>query len=322
MKKFLLGCLAAFLAMGMAGCAKQAAQPSPQAAEGAGISVVATIFPIYDFAREITRGTDARVEMLLKPGIESHSFDPAPSDIIKVQTADLFCYIGGESDAWVEQVLSGLDQTHMRPLKLIDCVEGLGEEVVEGMQGAPHAHAQGDPDEGIDEHIWTSPRNARLMARTMAESLCAVDPKNADAYQANLARYEKELVALDQSFVDVVEGGARREIIFGDRFPFRYFANAYGLTYYAAFPSCSGESEPSAATIAFLIKKIQEDAIPAIYHIEQGNLRTANVIAEETGAVVLELHACHNITKDALAAGETYLSLMRKNVEALRVGLS
>jgi zinc transport system substrate-binding protein len=280
------------------------------------ISVVATIFPPYDFAREIA-GDLADVAMLLPPGAESHSFEPTPKDILLVRDCDVFLYIGGESDAWVERILESTDTDSMIVLPLIDCVEAVEEVVVEGMQ-----EEEGEEEEAeLDEHIWTSPRNAALMARAIADALGAADARNAAAYAQNAARFESELEELDASFRDLTEKAARKTIVFGDRFPFRYFADAYGLEYFAAFPGCSTETEASAATVAFLIDKIKAERIPAVFFIELSNERMANAIGEATGAKPLLLHACHNISAADFESGANYLGLMRQNLVNLKEAL-
>ena len=283
-------------------------------ARAEGLNVVATIFPPYDFARTVAQGTGAEVSMLLRPGVESHAYDPSPADIVKMEGCDLFLYIGGENDAWVEEILSSMGEKRPVALRLMDCVEVLPEETGEGME----AEADGE----MDQHIWTSPRNARKMVQAIAQALCEADPVNETTYRANLASFDAELEILDADFAGVAQSGARREMVFADRFPFLYFAKDYGIEWYAAFPGCSSESEPSAATIAFLIDKIKADHLPVIYRLEQGNERVASILAQETGAKVLRFHACHNVTKDDMETGRTYLDFMKENVEALRAGLN
>jgi zinc transport system substrate-binding protein len=287
-------------------------------AEEAKPKVVATIFPAYDFARTVA-GEDAEVTMLLKPGAESHDYEPSPADIIAIQDCDVFFYIGGESDKWVDDILSSIDLTGKQVVKLIDSVDAIEEEVPEGMQADEE-----EEEEGVayDEHIWTSPVNASKMAEAEADALIAIDPANEEGYQARLAAYQAQLSELDQQFRDVVANGVRKEVLFGDRFPLVYFTKEYGLTYYAAFPGCANESEPTVQTVAFLIDRLNEDKLPVVFHIEMGNTRVAESIAQETGAQVLLFDSCHNVTKEELEAGATYLSLMQGNVEALRIALN
>jgi zinc transport system substrate-binding protein len=284
------------------------------------VAVTAAIFPPYDFARRIA-GDRVELSMLLRPAAESHSFEPTPQDIITMQNSDLFIYIGGESDAWVKRILASMDDSALKKIKilpLINTVDAVEEEIVEGME---EEEEESGEDAAYDEHIWTSPRNAVLMVRAIADALCEIDSGNAAFYRANAESYTAELNELDAAFKDVVAGGKRKTIVFGDRFPFRYFADAYGLSYYAAFPGCSTETEPSAATVAFLIDKIKSEKIPVVFHIELSNERMADAIAAETGAKKLLFHSCHNISKKDFENGAAYLDLMRGNVDNLREAL-
>lgn len=303
------------LALVLGGCMPQATAPQtdPPQGEETGLRVVATIFAPFDFARALTAGTQAQVTMLIKPGVESHTFDPAPSDILTIQKADVFLCIGGHDEAWVDTVLAGQDKGPGRVVKLIDCVEKLQEDE-EGQGRAGEA--------SIDEHIWTSPRNAKRMARFIADALTAADEAQKQIYERNYQDYAAALDRLDERFRSVVDSGVRKEVVFGDRFPFRYFAQAYGLKWYSAFAGCSGEGEPSAAQIALLIEKVKTDRIPVVYHIEQGSVRTAQAIAQEAGVDTLLMHSCHNLTVEEYSSGQTYLTLMQKNAEALEIGLN
>ncbi|MDR1506832.1 MAG: metal ABC transporter substrate-binding protein [Treponema sp.] len=282
-----------------------------------GLTIVTTIFAPYDFVKAIA-GDRARLTMLLKPGSESHSFEPTPQDIIAIQNSDLFIYVGGESDEWVEQVLESIDQekTNMRIITLMDCVDVVEEEVVEGME-------EEEEEEGIayDEHVWTSPANAKRIVEKISAALSAADPENAGFYRANTDAYFAELDTLDAGFRSVAASAKRTTLVFGDRFPFRYFTDAYGLDYFAAFPGCSTETECSAATVAFLINKVKEEKIPVVFYIEFSKGAIADAICEATGARKMLLHSAHNISRDELAAGVTYLDIMRQNTATLREAL-
>ena len=360
MKKLISLLLLSIFCFSLAGCGQAGRGANEPDAERAGgdttadgqtaLTIVTTIFPPYDFARQIG-GQRVEVTQLLPPGTESHSFEPSPQDIIRIQKADLFIYVGGESDAWVEKILTSLDTSSLRTLTLMDCVEKLEEEIPEGLEGegfVGHRHsddADADADAGagasagagagfvpggsshadeveFDEHPWTSPRNAILIAEKIAGALSGLDPDHAGEYEANLAAYREELTALDQEFQAAVESGKRDVILFGDRFPFRYFTEAYGLRYYAAFPGCSAESEASAATIAFLIDKIRGEGIPAVFYLEFSNEKIADILCEDTGAVKLRFHSCHNLSKEDFQNGVTYLDLMRQNLTTLKEALS
>jgi zinc transport system substrate-binding protein len=286
------------------------------------VTVTATIFPPYDFTRAIA-GDTVNLTMLLPPGAESHSFEPTPRDIIGIQRSAIFIYIGGESDAWVDRILDSMDTRNMRIIKLMDTVDIVEEEIVEGMEDEeePLLALGIEPEPEYDEHIWTSPKNAVRIVQAITDALCDRDQANAPFYRQNAASYTAQLNELDAAFQTVVDSAKRKTIVFGDRFPFRYFADAYGLSYFAAFPGCSTETEPSAATVAFLINKIRAEHIPVVFHIELSNERMADTIAEETGAKKRLLHAVHNISKRDFDRGVTYLELMTRNVDVLREAL-
>ncbi|MDR1927176.1 MAG: metal ABC transporter substrate-binding protein [Oscillospiraceae bacterium] len=283
------------------------------------ISVVATIFPPYDFVREIA-GDLVDLKMLLPPAAESHSFEPTPRDMVDIQNCDLFIYVGGESDEWVEGVLGAAQAPGRTVVTLMDCVAVVEEEIVEGMEEEEEEEEGGEAPE-YDEHVWTAPQNAKLIVEKLSAALCALDEANAAAYQQNTSAYLLKLDALDAQFRAVTQAAKRKTIVFGDRFPFRYFADAYGLDYFAAFPGCSTETECSAKTLAFLIDKVKAEQLPVVFHIELSNAKIANTIAQATGAQVRLLHAVHNISGDDFDAGASYLSLMEKNVETLKEAL-
>lgn len=489
----------------------------PAYAADAPVRVVTTNFPPYDFIRQIA-GDNVELTMLLKPGAESHSFEPSPQDIIAIQKCDIFIRAGGD-DTWVDRILESMDTSNIRVLTMMDMVEAVEEEIVEGMEddhdhgheeaefdpskvydrqltewtgswkslhpylstgllddyvradaeskeisfeenmekrlagwktddfdvfmiagdkvyidtgdktysgtysyegytileketgvsvwyqyalsgdaegmplyiamndhgmgtapegehddeGEEHEdeHGHDDHDHGVahthmrygndsfealvniegwnpffvdavasdeqvldtltghshdhahmDEHVWTSPRNAVEIVRILTETLCEMDPANAESYQRNAAAYTESLVALDEAFVEATQGAARNTVVFGDRFPFRYLADAYGLSYYAAFTGCSTNTDASASTIAFLIDKVAEEALPVVFKIELSNGLIAEAIAENTGAKVVELHSVHNVSKADFDAGVTYLDLMMRNVDLLREALN
>lgn len=309
--------LAAFLLL--SGCGKT--ETAPADGETDKLTVVATVFPAYDFARAVG-GEAAEVSLLLPPGAESHSYEPTPADIMAVQQCDLFLYLGGESDTWVETILESVEPQGTT-LRMIDCVDLLEEETVEGMESHEDEH---DHDEGLglgevvgyDEHVWTAPRNAAQITRAIGAEMGALDPSNAAFYAANAADYAGQIEALDREFADFFAGVADRTMVFGDRFPLRYFADEFDIPYYAAFPGCSTQTEPSAATIAFLTEKVREEGISTVWYIEFSNHLVADSIAEAAGAETAMFHSCHNVSADDLAAGATYISLMTDNLETLR----
>ncbi len=306
----------------LAGCGPDLPPENPDR-----LQIVAAVFPAYDFARAAA-GDLADVKLLLPPGAESHSYEPTPADILRVQRCDLFIYLGGESDAWVDTILSAVDMEG-EALRMIDCVDLLEEETVEGMQGGHDHDHEHQEDHGhlgevlsMDEHVWTAPLNAAAVTRTIGERLAALDPEHAGAYAAGAEAYALELEALDRDFAAFFNGLPDRTIVFGDRFPLLYFAEAYELDYYAAFPGCGAQTEPSAATIAFLLEKVREEHLPAVWYIEFSNHLVADSIAEAAGVETAQFHTCHNVSRADLEAGATYLSLMRGNLETLRDHMS
>ncbi|MDR2533101.1 MAG: metal ABC transporter substrate-binding protein [Oscillospiraceae bacterium] len=290
------------------------------------IKIVSTLFPPYDFVRNIA-GDKAEVSLLLAPSSDSHSYEPTPHDIIKVREADIFLYIGGASDEWTRRILSPSEDSSVTAVRLMDSVNLLAEETVEGMQVDGHIHDHNCEHEHhyfdeYDEHIWTSPRNAVLMTLAIADALCAVDPENADYYRDNAGIYIKKLEALGDTFKEITSTASRNTVVFADRFAFRYLTEEYGLNYFAAFPGCAEQTEPSALTLAFLIEKIREEEIPVVFYGELSDKRTANSISRETGAAALLLHSCHTVTKEELDAGTGYIELMETNAAALRKALT
>jgi zinc transport system substrate-binding protein len=294
-----------------------ACSTSSGAPEDDRISVVATVFAPYDFARQIA-SDNANVTMLLLPGVETHTFEPTAQDMAAIQNADVFIYVGGESDEWVRGVLDSVDTSAMRIVTLMDCVEPLTEELTEGMETD---ESESDEPE-YDEHVWTSPANAKLIVGKIAEAIIAADPNGESRYSENKSDYLQKLSELDSAFQNLVDGAERGTVIFGDRFPFRYLFERYGLKSYAAFPGCSSETEPSSRTVAFLIDKTKELNIPVVFRIELSGGKLAETIAAESGSKVLELHSCHNISKSDFENGVTYVELMTRNVENLKIALN
>lgn len=318
MKRFLPFLLTLFLFVGCAapaGPSEPADQSSNQAEPR--LSVVTTIFPPYDFVREIA-GNKVDLTMLLAPGQEMHSYEPTPQDMIRIQNCDVFIYVGGESDSWVPGVLDAIDSKGKQIVVMMDAVDAVTEEVVAGMQETEEE--EGGP--AYDEHIWNDPNNAALIAAQIAQALSKADPANETLYSSNLETYTKKLSALDQEFKTMVQQAKRQDIVVADRFAHRYLTEAYGLTYAAAFPGCSEETEPSSATVAFLIDKVLQEKIPAVFYMEFSNQKMAQVIQEATGARTLLLHSIHNVTPEEFQQGVTYLDLMEGNLSTLQEALN
>ncbi len=269
------------------------------------VKIIAANFIGYDFIRAVT-GESSRVEMILKPGEEVHNFEPTPEEIIKIKKADLFIYTGGESDEWIEKLLKDNEVEAEKTLRLMDLVE-LREE--EGEEGE------------YDEHIWTSPVNAMKLIEGVREKLTEIYPEEKEKFNQNAKNYSEKFSKFDQEIRKIIENGKRKELVFGDRFPFLYLVREYGLDYYAAFSGCSEQIEASSQTISFLIKKVREDKIPVILKIELTSDKLARSIAEETGAKVLELNAAHNVSEEDFRKGTTYAEMMEKNIGVLREAL-
>ena len=304
------------LLLALCGCGAQPAQ------RGSGeLRIVTTVFPACDFAGEIA-GERATVTLIVPPGAELHSFEPTPRDLLLIRDCDLFICNGGESEAWVEELLEG-GEAPRETLVMLACVDALEEEHKEGMQ-AIHEEEEEDEDEGpeYDEHVWTSPVNAQLISRAIAARLAEIDPEGAAEYAARCEAYCAELAELDAAFRAVVESAARRTLVFADRFPARYFVEEYGLEYFAAFPGCAEDTEPAAGTVAFLIDRVREEKLPAVFHIELSNEKMADVICEDTGCRKLLFHTCHNLTAAQFREGASYLGLMRGNLDSLREALN
>lgn len=308
-KKILAAAAALVLGASLCGCS---ADEKPQ---GGKLTVITTIFPAYDFARQVF-GDSADVKMLLKPGQESHSYDPSAKDIVEISSCDLFIYNGGESDQWVESVLKSAPD--VRTFRMTDAVSLLEEEVTEGMQEHDHEEESGGHDEEeYDEHVWTSPANSAKIVRALGNAAAEQFPELSEQLTANAGDYAGKIDELDGKFAELLDG-EERYFIFGDRFPLLYFFRRYGLNYYAAFPGCGSETEPSARTMTFLLDKLkQEDAVPAVFCIELSSRRLADVLAEDSGLQTVEFHTCHNISQDDFNSGATYLTLMQRNYNAL-----
>ncbi|MDR2157127.1 MAG: metal ABC transporter substrate-binding protein [Clostridiales Family XIII bacterium] len=292
------------------------------------LNVVATIFPEYDFARAVG-GDLAEITMLMDPGAGVHNFDPSPSDIMAIEHADVFLYIGGESDEWVDDILESTDTSGTEVVRLMDYVDGVEEELKEGMEPEEEEESaedeEGEGHDGeepeYDEHIWVSPKNAIALIGVIADVMGKKDSANADAYQTNAAAYKAELELIDAQFGEIVKSGARKKIVVADRFPFRYFVDQYGLDYAAAFIGCSDQTDAGPKTIAYLIDTVKKESIPYVYHVELSNRNVAGAICEQTGAGMLQLNSGENVTKEDFDAGVTYVDLMKRNAENLKKGL-
>lgn len=274
---------------------------TPAEPEGEKTKIVATLFPQYDFAREIA-GEKADVELLMPPGVESHAFEPSPADIIKINKADVFIYTSEYMEPWAERLLAGSD------------MQGI---VLDAAKGINHQKHGGD----IDPHIWTNPRNAIKMAENILDALCKADEKNREYYEKNYKAFEEKLKKLDEEFEKTINDAPVKKMVFGTKFSLHYFAQRYSLEHMSAIDSCGHNSEPSAKALKEIIDAVNKEKLPAIFYGELENTKATETVARETGAKMLMFHSCHNVTKDEFERGEGYISLMTDNISALKEGL-
>lgn len=278
-------------------------------------SIVTTNFSAYDFARAVA-GDQAQIKMLLKPGVDMHGYEPSPEDIIDIENCSLFIYTGGESDEWVEGIL---ENTHnINTLRMMDVVKPVEEETVEGMESEEEDKAEVE----YDEHVWTSLRNAQLIIDAIQNRLSEIYPDERASFAQNSANYKAKLADLDRKFQSIVDNSSRRTLVFGDRFPLRYFVDDYNLEYFAAFPGCSEQNEASSKTISYLVNKIKTEEIPVVLIIELTSDDIAQTIANETGAKVLVFSAAHNISAEDFENGRTYADIMEANLAVLEEALN
>lgn len=310
-RRMMVALLTAVVLLAVAGCSEDVESDSGK------LKVVTTIFPPYDFARQIG-GDRVELKMLVTPGGESHAYEPSPQDITAVKNCDIFICAGGESDVWTGKILDAIGTEDIVVIRMMDCVEVVEEEHVEGMVEAVLGHEE---DQEYDEHVWTSLRNAQLIAREIGEKMIELDEANGSFYRENLEEYAGRLNELDTEYSKAVEAAENKVLIFGDRFPFRYLFRDYGLEYYAAFPGCSTSTDVSVSNVAFLINKIKECEAPVVYYVEFSGGRVADTIAEETNTQTLLFHSCHTVSREDFEKGVTYEMLMRNDLEVLKRGL-
>lgn len=290
------------------------------------ISVVCTIFPEYDWVKNIVGESDKiEITLLQKSGADLHNFQPSADDIVKISKCDLFIYVGGESDEWVEKTFASIGSDKSKTLNLTEALGDMVkfEEDTDAAVGKEDDHDHDhEHDEGaVDEHIWLSVKNAVVCCEKIADELCVVSPENKSLFSENLSRYVSELNSLDKEFEDLVAVMPQKTLVFGDRFPFGYFAADYGLKCYAAFSGCSAETEASFETIALLAAKADEFALSSICILENGNVKIAETVKNATKSKnqkIIEFESMQSVTLKNIESGATYLSLMRKNYDALK----
>ena len=314
-----------------------AAVPAVEA-EGKKLDIVTTIFPVYDWIRQVSGGAEhAQVTMLLDSGVDLHSYQPTAADMMRIAACDVFIHVGGESDEWVEDALQEAVNKDMIVVNLVDAMgeDIKTEEIVEGMEhehdeDEEHEHGEAhaedgdhdhDHEEEADEHVWLSLRNAQKLADAISEALAQADPAHGESFRANAAAYCEKLAALDREYSQAVETASFKTLVFGDRFPFRYLTDDYGLAYYAAFAGCSAETEASFRTIVFLAQKTDELGLPAVMTIEGAHHKIAETIVENTSAKdqkILTLNSMQGTTTADVQSGATYLSIMEENLDVLK----
>ena len=302
MKKLIALIVCIVLMLSLAGCGNNDGAQNKDK-----LQIVTTIFPLYDFARQVA-GDKADVKLLLPTGAEVHSYEPTAKDVISIKESDLFIHLGKGADPWTDAVINDADNERVNSLAVMESIEHImTEEERISLSSTVH----------IDPHIWTSPENAEEIVEAISQKLSSIDRGNAHYYEANAEKYEDKLSALDDKF-DRLTDDKRVMMVFADRFPFRYFAEEYDIKYLAAFPGCSSESEPSAADVSKIIDTVKRDNIPVIFYTETSNGALADTICEETGAGKLLFHSCHTVTEEQLQQGITYIDLMEQNYEALK----
>ena len=322
LKKLLAVVTASALALSLCACSSESSYFESDSSK---LKIISTVFPPYDLAKHIA-GDNAEIKILLPPGSEAHTYEPTAKEIIAIENCDIFLYIGGENEQWADKLISSNDTSNVKIVKLIDHVPALSEEDEHESEddGDEHGHHDHDHDHEheTDEHIWTSPENARLMLSAVYNAICEVDPENSKIYTDNKDAYDKQLADLDNDYKTAIDNAKNKTIVLADKFPFRYLAHEYGLDCYAAFSSCSDESEPSVSTMIKLTKKIKENSIPVVYYLEFSSTKIADTLCDETGATKLMLHSCHNVSKQDIENNVSYVDLMKRNLENLKVALN
>ena len=334
-KKLSLLLCAALAVTGLTACGNNP-QTTDQKSNGKNLSIVCTIFPEYDWVKQVLgdHAADTDLTYLLDSGMDLHSYQPTAMDMAKIAECDLFVYVGGESDEWVEDALAEAVNKDMQVINLMDVMGDAAkeEEVKEGMEHDhdhdeeehEHDHEHEEDETEYDEHVWLSLKNAKKVCTEITEKLSILDNTNKDDYKANLDAYTTQLDKLDGDFKTLTDGAKQKTLVFGDRFPFRYFVDDYGLDYYAAFVGCSAETEASFETIVFLAEKTDELGCSTVFTIENSDHKIAQTIIDNTKAKnqsIAELNSLQSVTKDQIGSGVTYLSLMQSNYDVLKDAL-
>ncbi len=325
MKKFFsLVICALIIVCSLASCGKSAVSTEDGAEK---LKIVTTIFPLYDWVKNILgdKADSADVTILLDTGVDLHSYQPTADDIVKISSCDVFVYVGGESDEWVEDAVAGSGNTGTIAVNLIDEL-GAGakaEEIKEGME-AEEAEEEEEEGEEKDEHIWLSLKNAAVLCSAICDKICQADPDNSDIYKTNTASYIDKIKALDKEYQSAVQSAKTKTLVFGDRFPFRYLTDDYGLDYYAAFVGCSAESEASFKTVVFLADKLDELGLKYVLQIESANGKLAQSVidaSKDKDREILTLDSMQSTTASGIENGADYLSIMQSNLGVLKTAI-
>lgn len=301
MKRFFIILLCLSLLLGLVGCKSENTKDKK-------LNIVATVFPAFDFAREIA-GENANVQMLLPPGTESHFYEPSLGDISKIEQCDLFIYAGGDIDSWAEDVIKALGK-EINVICMSTLVEPLHSE---------HNHEHSE-NSGYDSHVWTSPKNAKIICEKITERLCSLDTLNREYYSGRLVYYSAQLDFLDNELKNISENKTRNVLVLADRFPFLYLAEDYGFEYLAAIEGCSSETEPTLTAVSAIIDTVNKQNIKTVFYIEFSSQKTADIVCSNTGANKKLLHSCHNVSSEEFES-ETYISLMQQNVKNIKEAL-
>ena len=326
---FILAVMALILTQ--SSCGPKAADVHEDSRQEASVKILATIFPEYDWVREILgeQAANVQVDLLVDSGADLHSYQPSVKDIMDIASCDLFIYVGGESDSWVQETLKQTDRPGREVISLLEVLGDAAkeEETVEGMEPHEENENQGtEPSHGpeYDEHVWLSLKNAGIFCGAIAEKLAEIDPDHGETYRENAKSYQGKLSRLDRQYQDVVDGASQKVILFGDRFPFRYLVDDYGLSYYAAFAGCSAESEVSFQTVAFLAEKADEKGLSSILVIKGGDQKIAETICQNTRSgnqKILVMDSLQSTTGEEIQQGAAYLSVMEDNLNVLKAAL-
>ncbi|MBR2289419.1 MAG: zinc ABC transporter substrate-binding protein [Clostridia bacterium] len=313
-KKIILGILAGLI---IAVSVVLIARGAIKSKDNGKLKVVVTNFASFDFARQIVGKTDEiEVIFLMGPGKDAHSYEPTAQDITTIQNSDLFVYIGGEMENWTDKVLGSLEnKDKMKIICIADDIETAEEKEIDDAE----AEDEEEEEEGaFDEHIWTSPANAIIMVNTLEKAIEEIDRKNAESYRANADKYIAEMKEVDGKIQEIVDNRVRDRLIFADKMPMQYFIDYYGLKVSAAFSGCSTETEPSPKTIMDLENRVRQENIPVVLYIELNNGKVADTIAKDTGTKKMQINTLHNVSKDDFEAGESWVSLMTRNLKVLK----